>query len=871
MVQGVTAANTAFNVVSSVPLWNIEINGTTNNKYLDLRIYPLTLKNNLIIDGNSRFRANGLDIVIGGSLINNNGNAGTGIATGGYQAGSATQITTFNGTGTQNITGSGTNITNFANLVNTTSGSLILSANSNIRINTNLTLNTGTLDDNGNTITLIGNLENNASHISTIAGGGIFLAGSQTQKISGNGYGEFGNVTVNNATGINVLDNCTINGQLTFTSGSIYIDDYLLTFGTGATVSGMSNTRMIVLNGVISDEGVRKIFASGVSGFTFPIGVAGKYTPVTYNFTANTNNNASITVKPVNYAHPALSNAAGDELAYYWNVVSSGFAGAYTVSHTYNYLNSDVSGNESLYYGGRYLVDQWVPPGGIAGAVNASTDQINLSGVNYIDGEYTAGTTANFAPNKPTLYSIQSGNWFDGNTWSTTGHTGLACGCTPDGNPVEIDAAHTITINSDNAVAYSVLIHGVLDIGQTVFHNLGHVKGDGTMKLTSTPEGIFVFPGGNYDVFLQTTGSTLEFTGGNDAYLPLKPGNNYKPYQNVIFSGNGKKLISAEDLKVLGNLTMQDGTSLSNEQYNRTITTLGDWTDNNNSATGGFLPGKGKVSFNGSSSQSLSITNSGTTEQFYNLGIDNSSGITISGGGDVAVNNRLYLTNGNINTSDINLLNITNTSPSAVIGGGSSSFVNGPLRKSIISGGYFDFPVGDSNGSRYGEVSLFGSSLSGDYLAQYFNHNPGNDGYNPASFINPIDTVSNTEYWRINGPASATADVAIRWDSQSGIIPSDAATRQKLRIVEWNSTSTAWESKGDVVNDGGVNSGNIQTNPEVDLDGDHHFTIGVESLPTAIITSTNDSICDDGSSTNIAIDLTGTAPWTIQLQDKRRK
>ena len=222
-----TPAGTTFNAVSSVPLYNVEIDATTNSKTVDLRIYPLTIKNNLVINGNSVFRANGLNITIGGSLVNSNSASGQGLTTGGYQPGSANQVTSFNGTGSRSITGSGSNLTNFANLTISSTGTLALTTGSNIRVNGNMSLLSGTFEDGGNTISLTGNLQNSAVHTSSAAGGGIILEGSYTQVISGNGKGCFGNITLNNTTGINPADNATINGILTFRR-IIYIDDYLL-------------------------------------------------------------------------------------------------------------------------------------------------------------------------------------------------------------------------------------------------------------------------------------------------------------------------------------------------------------------------------------------------------------------------------------------------------------------------------------------------------------------------------------------------------------------------------------------------------------------------------------------------------------------
>ena len=257
-----------------------------------------------------------------------------------------------------------------------------------------------------------------------------------------------------------MVDNSVINGKLTFTFGSLYIDDYLLTLGTGASIGGTPDaTKMIILNGVISDAGVKKIYPTGASTFTYPIGVAGKYTPAIYSLTANANSNAFITVKPVNYAHPALANPIGDELKYYWNVISGGFSVAPTISHTYNYLASDVTGDESAYVTGRFLNGVWNPLGGISGTVTPATHQINLGNVSYIDGEYTAGTTTNFTPNLPILYSIKTGNWFDDTAWSTVSNTGTSCGCHPLGNPVIIAAAHTITMGSSHQLSRSKCGH----------------------------------------------------------------------------------------------------------------------------------------------------------------------------------------------------------------------------------------------------------------------------------------------------------------------------------------------------------------------------------------------------------------------------
>ena len=147
--------------------------------------------------------------------------------------------------------------------------------------------------------------------------------------MTGNGTGVFGNIQINNGGhGVNMTDNSTINGQLKFTNGYLYIGNYALTLGEAASIAGADGTNHINLNGVSSDAGVTKRFPSGPYAFTFPIGDNGKYTPCTYNFTSNTNlSGATINVIPVNTLHPTI-NPAGytNYLNYYWKVAATGFS-----------------------------------------------------------------------------------------------------------------------------------------------------------------------------------------------------------------------------------------------------------------------------------------------------------------------------------------------------------------------------------------------------------------------------------------------------------------------------------------------------------------------------------------------------------------
>ena len=136
------------------------------------------------------------------------------------------------------------NPTHFGNLViNNTFGNVALAANTALTINETLTLTNGTLADGGNTIIVLGNISNSATH----SGAGSITIGAGSapaHNITGNGNGVFGNLTLNSLSGVNMIANTTVNGTLTFTAvGLLYIDNKLLRLGASATISGAGSTK----------------------------------------------------------------------------------------------------------------------------------------------------------------------------------------------------------------------------------------------------------------------------------------------------------------------------------------------------------------------------------------------------------------------------------------------------------------------------------------------------------------------------------------------------------------------------------------------------------------------------------------------------
>jgi hypothetical protein len=723
-------SSSTFAVNSLVPFWDFTVDGTVTSKTAIIQGNPVNIQNNLSILNSSVFNTSGLNVTIGGGFINQNPNAAAGLTNGGYQAINSSQITTFTGLATSpSITGASGNLTNFSNVVLSNAflgGSYNLSANTNIRINGNLSILNGTLNGSTNTITLIGNVLNNKFHTS-VSPGYLVLAGATTQTISGNGSGQFGNIKINNAAGIDLAAPITINGDLNFVAGLFYINNNLLTLGTTATATGVLNqSSMIRLNGVLSDAGVKKLYPASSHDFTFPIGVTLKYTPARINVTSNSVA-GEVTIKPVNIKHPATTDVSNLELGYYWNTSATGFSATPTLTHTYTYIDADASfGNETLYRTGRYFNNIWVPQFGIPGSVNAAANTMTLTGVNYFNGDYTAGEQTEF-DQLLVYYSRNAtlgGTWSDPNSWSTDAilmHAGAPATSAPTFNSVVIASGHTINIISDNRSAATAQVDGLLNLNSTIGHNLGSVSGVGTIKMNPTVSNQYIFPGGNFASFVVAGGGTVEYNSTATSTLPSQG-----TYNNLLFSGTGTKNLFNTDLVINGNLTIQAG--IISNVSNRNISLKGNLT--NNSGISGFVTGTGIVTLSGGAQ---SITGS---TSFYRLTINGTGDKTLNS--SIIVANQLSLTQGVVVTGS----NVLSTLASAtVIGGSNVSYVNGNLQKYISTAtSSKSFEIGDAtsyapmtmlfSGTTNGIGSITGYTLAGDHP------NAATSGIDPSKSVN---------------------------------------------------------------------------------------------------------------------------------------
>ncbi|MCX6266897.1 MAG: hypothetical protein NTW16_06000, partial [Bacteroidetes bacterium] len=584
---------------STFPLNNITVDGTTNPKTLTMAVNALILKGNLVIHATSAFRADSLNVTIAGNLTNLNTDAGTGINTGGYRPGSFRQLTTFNGsTGHQIITGATGNITNLAMVVinNTYSnGTITLQAGTAMRVNGDLTLTSGNLADGGNIITVIGDINNSATHSSSSTGR-ILLSGPVVQTISGNGNGRFGNLYLNASFDVRLTSTMEIAGVLTFQGKLLDVGHKLLILSNSAAASVVgtfSSTCCIRTDGLISDAGVMKYYPASARDFTFPVGVPGKYTPARMNMTANSAT-GTITIIPVNSQHPCNTGTGANLLTFYWHAIKTGFSG-FTISQYYTYAQADVRGTESTYVGDRYFNGVWDTP--TSGTVNTTTNVITFVNKSFIDGDYTAGQSTEFGI-VPTYYSRNAtctspsvGNWDNVNSWSTISHAGAAAAAYPTGEPVVIATNHIVSTNGISRKTSILTLNGtgLIDLASTVGHDFGTVLGTGTISLTPSTAGFYVFPAGNFTTFTSAGGGTVELSNSTGtAVFPY-----LTTYNNLILKGAGTKIMIDANITLNGNLRNQTTSNFVGSGIGLLILKA-DWINDGN-----FTHNAGTVVFNG--------------------------------------------------------------------------------------------------------------------------------------------------------------------------------------------------------------------------------------------------------------------------------
>ncbi len=586
---GTGPADANYYINSTAPVNNLSINRVSGTSLVRLLANPLVVLNNLTLTSGD-LSANNLDVTIGGNFSLAAGTS--------YNTGSNTTI--LNGSADQSFTintASALSLNNFS--IDKPVGVAVNIAGTQATMNVtgDFSMLLATLNDNGKTISISGNIFNSGIHAGT---GKIILNGVNTQTINGNGT--FGNVDINNtnatAAPVSLLANMTVNGILSFLQNKIFnINTYNLKLNATAAIVNGGPLRYVRSAGNAGDGGLTKVFSSSTT-FIFPVGVV-NYTPASIGLSSAPTAYGSITVIPVNFAHPNVT-VPGRSLSYFWRVKSSGFIlGGATVTQGYTYAQANVvTGvgiSEAEYVAARFDASTSTWTNGTSDDVDDTNNIIGepgagtfLENVAFIDGDYTAGDNNPTSPfGTPQIYYSRingaasgGGLWSSINTWSTDPvlqHTGAPAGTVPGaGDIVIIGGRDSVYLATNNTVANTDVRNcaslkiekgSALDIGYNPNSNFGMVLsstgGNGNFRLTCdrgpdyyTTIRTFQFPSGDFSDFNVNLGTTELYTtnpvAGTTFYLP----NGVLSFGNLIISplGGSNIIFPNNDLRIYGNL-----------------------------------------------------------------------------------------------------------------------------------------------------------------------------------------------------------------------------------------------------------------------------------------------------------------------------
>lgn len=858
-----TPATQSMRIYSVPALQNLVVNNSSgNNPTVIQNIVPLTLLGNLTIQSGATFNANGLNLILGGNLYN----SGNFVPAG--------NTTFFSGISNQRIVGN----TSFYNLTKTSFTELWLALrNAAITVTNTFDMQAGNLRDSSNTVTLLGDCNFDGTHLHGAQGGeGFYFNGTTEQDLTGSGV--FGKITVNNPAGVFLPlgNNFTVTDTLKLSSGVFAIGRNLLTLTVNAVIeedNPFSATNMIQTNVSFTDYGVRKYMPSGARTFVYPIGSGGKYTPVTFDITANASATGYITVKAADELHPSIqedSEAPSPEivdadnvLQYHWVLRAQDITG-FSATAYLNYEPGDVevTAPYDIY---DYITARLLNDG--SGNWNKfddvdKVDEVNewlvfdFTGVddNQISGDYTAGVDGSSfngaIPDKVPAYETNtSGTWSTGTIWTPN----VAGG--PRGAITRINATHTVSTPSNFVSSYSTAVFGRVEVNLTYGHRFGEVTGTGSIY---TQNGSI--PAGVYDQFFSAAGGTIEY-GGTTDYETMA---GQALMNNVTFNGSELRRLPNNNIELNGDFRIDGLSSLTvKNEYNKDISLRGDLIRINGAFDAGTNLAN-RISFISTVNQNITGFFTGANE-LHSMVVNNPGGITISSG-TVNIAGTLYLTNGIVTTSATDTLRIGVTSAISPAAGSASAFINGPLTKVMSSGDDFSFPVGKSGNFGLMDVlDITGiTGVDTDVSTEYFFSNPQTTL--GSAMGTGVNTVSQTEYWSVDVAGGAQAEVKLYLDGSSDVANA-VSNLSDLIMVGWNGSQ--WEQVGGTYTlSGTATSGSIACNDAINFNTYQYITVGSSvaiTIITASIVSGDVAICS-GASTNLLLAFTGgTAPWTYTL------
>ncbi len=318
--------------------------------------------------------------------------------------------------------------------------------------------------------------------------------------------------------------------------------------------------------------------------------------------------------------------------------------------------------------------------------------------------------------------------------------------------------------------------------------------------------------------------------------------------QNITVDNMKMNVGSGYFVTTDGNLKIQNSGQVINDG---TVRMKGDFT---NDANGFIYPSPGVTEFNGTTVQTVGGTN---TTTFFNLVVNNSNGINLSG--NIIVEGTLTFTSGKINTGAFNVILGTSAS---VAGAGAGKYVNGNLRRMIPATANLTttFDIGDA--TTYAPVTVtFVGTPSG---ASSINASTSVAAPAVASGISQTQYV-NRQWNLTNNGVSGFTSYSPTFNFVAGDLVGSPVTSsmvvRKLDGSTWAATTT-----------GAQNATNTQATGVTTIGGPSTFAIGNVSAPSVtcpanILASNTTGLCANSSVTFAASSSSLPAPTITYSQN----
>ncbi|MFZ4058361.1 MAG: beta strand repeat-containing protein, partial [Ferruginibacter sp.] len=333
--------------------------------------------------------------------------------------------------------------------------------------------------------------------------------------------------------GVNIPFDRTISTTLTMTSGDIYMGNYTLTLGTNAVTANIG-TLSYTAGSIIGN--FKKWLNAATGSFDFPVGVAMTARKANFNYTTAPTAGGTLTAKfvstdpgttglPLTQGIINVNNAAK---AGYWKIdAGDGLTGGVYTASLIAANFPGVNTYDSLVMLKRPSAGSWILDG-----THVKTTGSNATPTlsrTLITG-FATGTTTEFGVGGDILknpmggtnvFSITSGNWGDGTTWST--------GAVPTANDFVTVSPLTTVTTAGGTPPYSCL---TLSVSNTAILNVS----SNTLAVT----------GASTTGVVNSAGGQININGGTLTIGPAGGGNR-------TFANNGSLNVSSGTLNINGN------------------------------------------------------------------------------------------------------------------------------------------------------------------------------------------------------------------------------------------------------------------------------------------------------------------------------